>query len=465
MDGTTEGIKMKTEFLEGEKLIRLWNRLNALQLLAIGFAVIILIGAGLLSLPVANRDGGSIPFVNALFTSTSATCVTGLVVYDTYTQFTAFGQVVILMLIQIGGLGFMTIAVLVSMILGKRIGLKERSYLKEAVSAFQLGGVVRLSKRILIVTAAVEGIGAILLAIRFVPLYGFGQGVWFSVFHSVSAFCNAGFDLFGIIEPYASLIPFAGDGLVNGTIMGLIVVGGLGFIVWNDMIDNGVRFSKYQLHTRVILLSTVALVALSSVILYAVEKDASMAGMDRGTRVLASIFQAVTPRTAGFNTVDMAALSEPGSAIVMLNMFIGAGPGSTAGGVKISTVVVVVLSLIAYTRGIDDVNIGRRRLPTGIERRAYCGMMLYVVMALAGLMVLISLKDAHLHDALFEALSAIGTVGLSKGITRALSDGSLMILIALMYAGRVGSLSVAMALTERRRAGVLKYPVGQILVG
>lgn len=456
---------MKTEFVETEKLNRLWNRLNALQLLAIGFAVIILVGTGLLSLPIANRGGVMIPFVDALFTSTSATCVTGLVVYDTYTQFTTFGQVVILMLIQIGGLGFMTIAVLFSMILRKRIGLKERSYLKEAVSAFQLGGVVRLSKRILIVTATMEGLGAVLLSFRFVPMFGFGRGLWFALFHAVSAFCNAGFDLFGSIEPYSSLTHFAGDGLVMGTVMGLILIGGLGFIVWNDVIENGLHFTKYQLHTRVILIASLALVVLSSLALYALEKDASMAGMDTRTRVLASVFQAVTPRTAGFNTVDMARLSDPGSAIVMLNMFIGAGPGSTAGGVKISTVVVVALSLVAYTRGIDDVNVGRRRLPSGVERRAFCGMMLYMVMAMSGLMALILLNDAHLHDALFEALSAIGTVGLSKGITRSLTDGSLMVLILLMYAGRVGSLSVAMALTERRRAGVLKYPVGQILVG
>lgn len=456
---------MKAEFVENRKIHQLWNKLNALQMLAIGFAVLILIGTGLLSLPIANRNGDAIPLMNALFTATSATCVTGLVVYDTFSQFTIFGQVVILSLIQVGGLGFMTIAVLFSMILKKRIGLKERSYLKESVSAFQLGGVVRLSKRILIITASMEGLGALLLAIRFVPMFGFGQGIWFAVFHAISAFCNAGFDLFGTITPYTSLTSFVGDGLVIGTVMGLVLIGGLGFIVWNDLIDNKLNFAKYQLHTRVILISTLALVVFSSIMLYAVEKDASMAGMDRGTRMLASVFQAITPRTAGFNSVDMAALSEPGSAIVMFNMFIGAGPGSTAGGVKISTVVVVILSLVAYTRGIDDVNVWKRRLPSGVERRAFCAMMLYLVMALTGFMALIILNDANLHDAMFETLSAIGTVGLSKGITRSLTDGSLVVLILLMYAGRVGSLSVAMALTDRRRAGALKYPIGQILVG
>lgn len=456
---------MKAEFVENRKIHQLWNKLNALQMLAFGFAVLILIGTGLLSLPIANRNGDAIPLMNALFTATSATCVTGLVVYDMFSQFTIFGQVVILSLIQVGGLGFMTIAVLFSMILKKRIGLKERSYLKESVSAFQLGGVVRLSKRILIITASMEGLGALLLAIRFVPMFGFGQGIWFAVFHAISAFCNAGFDLFGTITPYTSLTSFVGDGLVIGTVMGLVLIGGLGFIVWNDLIDNKLNFAKYQLHTRVILISTLALVVFSSIMLYAVEKDASMAGMDRGTRMLASVFQAITPRTAGFNSVDMAALSEPGSAIVMFNMFIGAGPGSTAGGVKISTVVVVILSLVAYTRGIDDVNVWKRRLPSGVERRAFCAMMLYLVMALTGFMALIILNDANLHDAMFETLSAIGTVGLSKGITRSLTDGSLVVLILLMYAGRVGSLSVAMALTDRRRAGALKYPIGQILVG
>lgn len=456
---------MDTRHLHLGALIRLWNRMNALQLLALGFAAIILIGALLLRLPMANKSGETIPFIAALFTSTSATCVTGLIVYDTYTHFTTFGQLVLLALIQIGGLGFMTIAVLFSMLLGKRIGLKERSFLKESVSAFQLGGVVRLSRRILIVTACVEGLGALLLAIRFVPMLGLGRGLWYALFHAVSAFCNAGFDLFGYIEPFGSLTPFAGDWLVSGTIAGLILVGGLGFIVWSDVIDHKFRVSRYQLHTRIILLASFLLVTLSAAALFILEKDASMAGMDAHTRMTASLFQAVSPRTAGFNSVDLAALSEPGSALVMLNMAIGGGPGSTAGGIKITTIVVVILSLVAYTRGVDDVNVGRRRLAPGIERRAFCGMMLYMFMALAGLIALLLINRVKLHEGLFEVISAISTVGLTKGITRSLSEGSLLTLTLLMYAGRVGSLSVAIALTERRRAGALKYPVGQILVG
>ncbi|MGI6238281.1 MAG: TrkH family potassium uptake protein [Christensenellales bacterium] len=440
-------------------------RLNSLQLLAIGFAAIILCGAGLLSLPAANRSGAALPFPEALFTSTSATCVTGFLLHDTWTQFAPLGQFVILVLIQIGGLGFMTVAVLISLILGKRIGLKERSYLKEAVSSFHIGGVVRLSRRILIITALMELCGAALLAVRFVPMLGLRRGAWYAIFHSVSAFCSAGFDLMGIVHPYGSISVFASDPLFLGTVLALTLVSGLGFIVWSDILDQGLRFSKYQLHTRIILVSTLALTALSALALFFSERGASMAGMDVGDRLLSSVFLAATPRTMGFTTLDMASLSEMGSAVVMLNMLIGAGPGSTAGGLKLSTVVVILMSLFAYTRGFEDVNIWRRRMPREIERRAHCGAMLYLCMATAGLLALLAFNEISLHDALFDAISALGTVGLTRGATRALSGGSQIVLMLLMFAGRLGSLSVAMALSERRHTNALRNPVEQIIVG
>lgn len=446
--------------------MRLHIKPTAIQTLAVGFALIILLGALLLMLPAASRDRGSIPFVDALFTSASATCVTGLVVYDTYTQFTFFGQLVVLCLIQIGGLGFMTIAVLFSLVLGKRIGLRERSYLMEAVSSFQLGGIVRFVRRILIGTAAVECVGAALLALRFCPLFGLKTGLYYAVFHSISAFCNAGFDLMGRIRPYCSLEPFAADPLVNGVILALIVIGGIGFLVWDDLAEHRHHFSRYLLHTKIMLCGTAALILGAFAGFYWLEADGAFAGMTGGQRALAALFQAVTPRTAGFNTADLSRLTEPGSTLTLILMLIGAGTGSTGGGIKVTTMVVMLLSTLSYTRGREDINLFGRRIEDGLVRRAYCGAMLYLLLAFAGCFVLLHQQTGFsLMDAMFETFSAIGTVGLSKGGTRALTPVSRLTLIVLMYSGRVGSLSVAMALAEKRHAPRLRNTVGKIIVG
>ncbi|MFH0993226.1 MAG: potassium transporter TrkG, partial [bacterium] len=339
-------------------------KLNALQTLALGFAIIIIIGTMLLMLPLANKSGTTISFLNALFTSTSATCVTGLVVFDTYTQFTLFGQIVILILIQIGGLGFMTVAVMFALVLRKRIGLKERSTLMESTNSMQIGGVVRLAKRILIGTAIFELIGAALLCIRFVPMFGFSKGVWYAVFHSISAFCNAGFDLMGTITPYASLTPFVSDVLVNVVVMTLIVIGGLGFIVWNDILEHKFHVSQFRLHTKIMIVATFTLIILSAGLFLIFEGNAAFAGMNGGESVLAALFSAITPRTAGFNTVALTSLSEAGSGLTMVLMLIGAGPGSTAGGIKLTTMVVILLAVVAHVRGREDINVFGRRLET-----------------------------------------------------------------------------------------------------
>ncbi|HMM30210.1 MAG TPA: TrkH family potassium uptake protein [Clostridia bacterium] len=442
------------------------TKANSIQLIALGFAGIILLGALLLSFPISNRGGDSLPFLDALFTSTSATCVTGLVVHDTYTQFSIFGQIVILCLIQIGGLGFMTVATVFLMMARRKIGLSERGILTESVNAFHIGGIVRLIKRVVLCVAIFEGTGALLLALRFCPTLGFFTGVYYAVFHSVSAFCNAGFDLMGRVAPYVSLIPYQSDILVNLTIMALIVIGGLGFVVWDDIIEHRHHWTRYKLHTKIILTSTVVLIAGGAVLFYWMEERNTLAGMTPVGKVLASLFQSITPRTAGFNTVDIATLTEGGTMLSMLLMLIGASPGSTGGGIKTATVVVILTATVSYIRGDDDINIFRRRLEGSILKKAYCSATIYVVLALLGTFLLVSLQGLPAKDAAFEALSAIGTVGLSTGITRELNALSRAVIILLMYSGRVGSLTLAMAIMSRvSRKNGLKNPEEKIMIG
>ena len=445
-------------------MIRL-TRLGAKQTLAVGFVVIILTGALLLMLPAANKSGEFLPFLDALFTATSATCVTGLVVYDTWSQFTIFGQLVILILIQIGGLGFMTIAILFSMVLGKRIGLRERSFAMEAVNSLQISGVVRLVKHILIGTLIFELIGAIILATRFYGVFGDSRAIWFGIFHSVSAFCNAGFDLMGSMEPYSSLTGFSSDMTVNITIMALIVTGGIGFVIWEDLFVHRFRFRKYKLHTKTVLVSTIAMIIISTAMFLVVEKDATLKGMETGERILAAFFHSITPRTAGFNTTDTGALSEAGTMLTMFLMFIGASPGSTAGGIKITTFVVIVLSVITHFRKCEDVNVFNRRLDARVVKRAYFSVTYYSIMVLAGCFLIVANQGLPIKEAMFETLSAIGTVGLSTGITRDLSTFSRIIVVILMYTGRVGSLTVFMAVTEKSNIRKVKNPMEKIIIG
>lgn len=440
------------------------KRWRSTQILAIGFALIILTGGLLLSLPAANRGGSAIPFLNALFTSASATCVTGLVLYDTWTQFSGFGQVIILLLIQTGGLGFMTVAILFSLALGRRIGLRERSLLAEAVSSMQVGGIVRLVRRLLIGTAVFEGIGIVLLSIRFVPLFGAGRGLWFAVFHSVSAFCNAGFDLMGARAPFSSLTTFLNDELVVLSIATLIIVGGVGFVVWNDLLENRLRPSKLRLHTRAVLVSTFVLLTAGTVGFLLLENNVAFSSMNTGNRFLSAFFHSVTPRTAGFNTVDIASLSDGGKLLTMLLMFIGAAPGSTGGGIKVTTLVVIAASLLASLRNREDVSIWHYRLESDTLSRAFCGASIYLAMTVCGVLILCA-QGQTLADSAFECLSALGTVGLSTGITPALHPLSKIAIIILMYAGRVGSLTVFMAVSRSQKNVKLKNPVGKLIVG
>ena len=440
-------------------------KLNALQTLALGFATIILIGSVLLMLPISNKSGTFIPYLNALFTAASATCVTGLVVYDTFSQFSGFGQGVILLLIQIGGLGFMTIAVMFSLFIGKKIGLKERLNLMEAFNSMQIGGIVRLAKRILLITAAFELTGAALLAIRFIPQFGIGQGIWFSLFHAISAFCNAGFDLMGILAPYSSLTYYVNDVLVNVVILILVVVGGIGFIVWGDVFEHKLHVRRYRLHTKIVLTATFSLIVIATLFFAISEWNQGYQLLAPGSKILAATFSAITPRTAGFSTTHIQSLSQPGFTLTMVLMMIGAGSGSTAGGIKVSTFAVILLSILSYIKGRGDINCFHRRVDPETVKKAFNSMMLYSLIALTGYFLLLMSQSFLLHDVLFESLSALGTVGLSTGITENLNAFSRIIVILLMYTGRVGSMSIAMAFIEKKPPAIMRNPVEKVLIG
>ncbi|MBD5098750.1 MAG: Trk family potassium uptake protein [Clostridiales bacterium] len=439
-------------------------KLSPNRSIALGFLAIILAGALLLMLPAANRTGQGLSFLDSLFTATSATCVTGLVAADTWTQFNLLGQVILLVLIQVGGLGYMTMVLMASVLLKRKIGLKQRSLMMESVSAQRLSDALTLLRYILGGTAAIEGIGAVLLAFRFIPELGFAQGLWYAVFHSVSAFCNAGFDLMGFREPYSSLTHYVFDPLVNVTVCALVLLGGLGFLVWRDVWEKGIHFRRYSLHTKIMLTASAVLVIGGTALFWFAERDNLLAGMSPAEQALVSLFQAVSPRTAGFNTVDLSRLTSGGGLLTIMLMFIGAGPGSTGGGVKITTVAVCLLTLASYVRGRREVGAFNRRLDEEQIHRSAAGVTLYMTFIGLGGFLMLATQPFPLQDALFELFSAMSTVGLSTGITRALSPFNRGLLIVMMYCGRIGSLSMMMALAERGAPRV-KDPVEHITIG
>lgn len=439
--------------------------LSQTQFIAAGFFVLILTGALLLMLPFASRDGESIGFLKALFTATSASCVTGLVVADTWTQWTLFGQVVILALIQIGGLGFITIGVFLAIILRRKIGLKERGLMQESTSALQIGGIVRLTRKIVRGTILIEGVGAALLAIRFVPEYGWLKGIWYGIFHSISAFCNAGFDLMGQHEAYGSLVRYYDDWIVNLTIMSLITIGGIGFIVWDDLTKHGLHVKKYMLHTKLVLLTSAVLTFGGAFVFYLMERDGVLMGMSASGKLLSSLFGSVTARTAGFNTTDVATLSEGGRLLTIILMFIGGSPGSTAGGVKTTTVTILLLHVISGIRRTYGINAFGRRLEPEAITRASASLMINLALVLTASLILMGLQPFPMSDVMFETFSAIGTVGISTGITRDLVPVSQVVIILLMYCGRIGSMSFALAFTEKKKVPRVQLPVEKISVG
>lgn len=446
----------------GQKL----QALTPAKIILGGFFLLILTGSLLLCLPISSKTGQVTPFINAFFTATSATCVTGLIVYDTYSYWSLFGQSVILILIQIGGMGVVTLAIAVTILSGRKISLKQRYVMQESISAPQVGGIIRMAGFIVRATIFFELAGAAVLAFQFIPQMGLAKGLWFSLFHSVSAFCNAGFDLMGGTSgSFSSITSFTGNPIINLPIMCLIILGGIGFFVWDDIKTHRLRFSHYHLQTKIVLTVTALLIAVPAVFLFFFEfsrdcwKDFSMS-----ERFLASLFQAVTPRTAGFNSVDLTKLSESSQLLMVLLMVIGGSPGSTAGGIKTTTLAVSLLCVRSAFRSQEGIQCFGRRIPQDILRNAVAILSMYLVLLFSCAFLLTWLEQTTMMESLFESASAVATVGLTLGITSELGVLSKLLLILLMYIGRVGGLTMLYALTNGRKPAAL-LPQERVTVG
>ena len=398
------------------------KRRTNVEIIALGFAIVILVGTFLLLLPVSSDHTD---FLDALFTATSATCVTGLVVYDTATHWTLFGQIVILLLIQIGGLGFITIGVFLATYLKKKISLRQRGLIEESVNSLKLAGGVKLVKHIIKGTFLFEGIGAIILSLVFIEDFGLLKGIYLGIFHAISAFCNAGFDILGIIEPYGSLTPYASNIIVNITIMALIIIGGLGFIVWQDIYEKGFKFKKYLLQTKIVLIMT-----------------------------------------AGFNTVDVSHLKPSTSLLMMFLMFVGGSPGSTAGGIKTTTFAVLTIFVYATMTNKSEANAFNRRFDSKTIKKACSVFLINFIFIFISAIALFDMQpQLPMQDVFFEIFSALGTVGISTGITRQLTMLSKIVIVLLMYCGRVGSLTLALSLSRKKKISNCKNPVEKIAIG
>ncbi len=442
------------------------RKLTYTQIIALGFFLIILTGGILLTLPISSRSGEFTPFLNALFTATSATCVTGLVVYDTFTHWSLFGQIVIICMIQIGGIGFMTIITMLSIFLKRKIGLNERKLLMQSAGSIQIGGVVALILRIIKGTIIFEGIGAILLSIRFIPEMGFVRGIYNAIFHAISAFCNAGFDLMGRFEQFSSLTRYSDDILVNLTIMSLIVIGGIGFIVWSDVIKFKFNLKKYELHSKIVLTATASLIIVGALVFFVFEsKNGVLANSSIKESILVSLFQSVTPRTAGFNTINWADITQGTSLFTIFLMLVGGSPGSTAGGMKTTTLVVLIMSAVASSRQQNGITIFKRKLDGETVKQASAVFTLYFMGFLIGSMLLCYFESSSALAIMFEVSSAIGTVGSSMGLTTTLCAASKVVIIILMYAGRVGALTLMLTLSAKKKTAPIERPTEKILVG
>lgn len=442
---------------------------NLYRLLAVGFALIILTGAILLTLPVSSAEGISTPFEDALLTATSATCITGLIVYDTATHWSLFGQAVILCMIQVGGLGFMTLGSALVLLLKRNGTVSDRKQIAEALNTSDYQTATQTMKHVLAGTAAFEGAGAIILSARFIPDFGFAGGVWRGVFTSISAFCNAGFDLFGTIQPFSSVTAYSDDLVVNLTLSGLIVLGGLGFLVWEDLYTNH-SWKKLSLFSKTVLIVSGSLILLGTVLIFTLEyaNPETLGELSLRNKLLASFFQSVAPRTAGFNSIDLAATTESTQVLIIILMFIGASSGSTGGGVKVTTVAVLGAAMKSVLRGEKDATLFKKRISADTVNRALTLLFFPLILVLAGsVAVNVADPDVSFMEAMFECTSAFATVGLSMSVTPTLSLFSKIIDILLMYLGRVGMLTVSYALlTDRRkRRNTLRYPEGDILIG
>lgn len=457
---------------------KLFGQLPPASKIVVSFLAAILVGTVLLLMPFASKGSGSIGLINALFTATSAVCVTGLVVADTATTWTVFGQTVIIILIQIGGLGIMTAAYSFILVLGRRMGLKERMTIRESLSEFNIQGIVKLFRTILIATFSVELAGALILSTRFIPAFGFWNGLAKSFFHSISAFCNAGFDIMGTEgAPFVSLTGFNGSPVVVLTIALLFIVGGLGFVVWKDLIQYEAdeeggrkrfrlrRFRDLILHSKVVLIMTGILIVAGTVLILVFEYDNTLAGMGFLKKLENAFFHSVTPRTAGFNTLPVDGFLPETQFITAILMFIGASPGSTAGGIKITTMAIIFFSIISFLRGSEEVNMLKRKVPQAVIRKAFAIFFVAMTIVFITTFVLLLSGAGTFKECIFEAVSAFGTVGLSTGITPSLSIVGKIAITLTMFIGRVGPLALAVSLSPLTVKKPYQYPEGKISVG
>ena len=439
------------------------KRISNSSAILLGFALTILTGSLILMLPLCSAEGKVTPFADTLFTATSAVCVTGLVVRDTMLYWSVFGRIVIMILIQIGGMGIVTLSALVTVAAGQKIGILQRTAMQDSIGGFQVGGIVGMTLYIVRVMAAIELSGALLLSFTFVPRYGPFKGIGFSLFHSVSAFCNAGFDLMGEQGAFSSLTGFSSDVNINLTVCALIIAGGIGFFTWKDISDHGLRLRYYRMQTKVVLSTTAVLILVPALCFFFMEYS----DLPAGERILSSLFQAVTPRTAGFNTMDYTAMSDSGRALTIVLMLIGGSPGSTAGGMKITTVfVILAASLSVFSRTGQPAAFGRGIADAAI-RQAAALLMVYLTLFLVSGMAISTIEGLPLGTCLFETASAVGTVGLTLGITSSLGQVSRIILILLMFIGRTGGLTIARAFIRDQmiQNQIRRYPQDSITVG
>ncbi len=447
-------------------------RLTPVRLLVLGYLCVIVLGTILLILPISTRKMGSASFMDAFFTTVSASCVTGLVIRDTYTYWSTFGQIVILLLIQTGGIGFMTVVFALMKLGGKKIGLKERTFMQESVSAPAVGGMVKLTTTILIGTLIFEGIGAFVLCFRFVPDFGWGKGIYFSIFTAVSAFCNAGFDLMGgKYGKFSSLTAYSGDPIVCLTIPLLIIIGGLGFFVWSDIKDNRLHFRKYSLHTKLVLITSGILILIPTAIIMIAEND-----LPWKERIFSSFFSAVTPRTAGFNVLPLSGAGTVKSVtlfVTIVLMFIGGSSGSTAGGIKTNTLAVLFLSVLSLLKGKRSVECFGRRLDETNVKNAAQFVTIFLTFIVVGITLICLFEEFNpvwdtsplsLTDIVFEVVSAIATVGLTTGITPSLTVGSHIVLALLMFLGRAGCMTVMLS-WRTPTAPTAELPLEKVRVG
>lgn len=439
--------------------------LSHIQIIALGYFIITIVGTVSLMLPIATSSGKCAPFNTALFTSVSASCVTGLILENTVTYWSLFGQITILSLIQLGGLGYMTIATVFYRLIIRKHGLREKVIMAESINTTRMNNFSNLVKKIFLGTIFIETIGAILLSIRFVSIFGLAKGIYYGIFHSVSAFCNAGFDLLGSPTPFNSLAVFNDDPFVILVISTLIIIGSLGFLVWDDLSLKHFRFKKLNLHSKIVISVNFVLLLFGSLLFFVFEFNNSFKDMSFGSKLLNSFFSAVTPRTAGFNTVDISALSEASKLLTVILMFIGGSSGSTAGGIKTTSIFVIFAFVISSIRGEDSILAFNKSIKNEFLNKALLIATINLSLALGGTFIIAFIEPVSLSNIFIETFSAISTVGLTAGVTTTLSTISQSVLILLMFCGRVGSVSFASALFEKKNPPPIAYPAESITVG